>query len=189
MELQVKRYNTVAIILHWATALLIITLLALGSFMVNVKLDFSTKISLYQLHKSLGFCVLFLSILRLMWRLNHRPPALPNELRPWEKYLAKATHILFYVLLIALPLSGWIRVSGATFNIPTLWFGTIPIPHIPYFEMLSPAEKKSLEPVAQTTHFGLALSMAGLLALHIAGALKHHFIDGQSIIHRMSPFK
>lgn len=182
-----ERYSLVAIFLHWLIAALIVALIGIGIYMVNGNPGLGTKFWLYQLHKSLGISVFALTVLRLLWRFTHRAPALPSHMALWEKSLARFSHVGFYFLLLVIPLSGWARVSGATFNIETLIFGVVPLPHIPFLEALSLEEKKQFEPAVQATHYYLALSLVALLALHIAGALKHQFA-GHSVMGRMLPF-
>lgn len=180
------RYTWVAIILHWSSALLIIGLLALGAAMVRMEPGSGLQFDLYQLHKSLGITVLALSIVRVLWRLGHRPPALATTLQPWEKALAQATHAGFYVLILALPLTGWMVVSASVWNIPTVLYGIIPLPHLPILPDL--ADKKPVEDALKEVHEWLAITVTGLLALHVAGALKHHFVLGDDTLARMLPW-
>lgn len=178
------RYGAVAMLLHWAIAAAILTLLGLGVVMVRLPNADPLKFQLYQLHKSIGVTVLALSLLRLAWRLTHPAPPLPDTLRPWEAMLARATHVGFYVLMIGLPVSGWMMVSASPWNIPTVVFGAFTLPHLPGLAGLP--NKAPVADALQEVHEAAAIAMAVLLALHVAGALKHHFLrDG--VLARMLP--
>ena len=154
------RYGLVAMVLHWTMALAIITLLAIGVFMVRLTPGSSLQFEVYQLHKSVGITVLVLSLLRLAWRLFNPAPPLPTNLQPWEKGLARFTHIGFYVLMIALPLSGWMMVSASVWNIPTVIFGAFTLPHLPVLGTLE--NKKPVEDALKEVHEALAIGMFGV---------------------------
>lgn len=180
-----QRYGSVAIVLHWLIAFAILGLLILGTVMVRLTPGSSLQFELYQWHKSVGITVLALSLLRLGWRLIHPPPALPVTLRPWERALARFTHVGFYVLMLALPVSGWMMVSASTWNIPTVLYGTVPLPHLPVLDTLE--NKKPVEDALKEVHEWLAITIAALLVLHVAGALKHHFVLRDDTLLRMLP--
>jgi cytochrome b561 len=174
------RYSAVAITLHWLIAAAIVTLVVIGIVMTGLPdTELALKFSLYQWHKSIGVTVLLLSLLRLAWRLTHRPPPLPETLKPWEKIAARVTHIGFYVLIIVIPLLGWAMVSASPYNIPTVLYGEIPWPHLP-------VPKAGFE-AFKTAHVWLAFGAVGLLALHVAAALKHHYILKDEVLARMLP--
>jgi len=103
------RYSKVAMILHWIIAFMIVGLIIFGFLMTNP--DTPNRFALYQLHKSFGICVLILSLMRLLWRLTHKPPPLPDGMKPYEIAAAKFTHIAFYVIMIGMPLLGWAMVK------------------------------------------------------------------------------
>ena len=175
------RYSAVAILLHWLIALAIIALLVMGIVMTGLPdTDLALKFGLYQWHKSVGITVLLLSLLRLLWRLTHRPPPLPGNLRPWERLAARVTHVGFYVLIIVIPLLGWAMVSASPYNIPTVLYGEISWPHLPV--------PKSAFEGFKAGHVWLAFGAVGLLALHVAAALKHHYILKDDVLARMLPF-
>ncbi len=114
-------YNAVAKALHWLIAYAIIAMLIIGWTMKSMA-NGSDKFALFQLHKSLGITILALSLIRLLWRLIHQAPPLPAKMPTWEKFAARGTHWLFYILIIGMPLTGWAIVSSSTRNIPTiLW--------------------------------------------------------------------
>ena len=165
----VDRYGLVAILLHWITAIAIIALLAMGAVMVRLTPGSSLQFELYQLHKSVGIAVLALTWVRLAWRLFHPPPPLSANLKPWETALARVTHVGFYVLMIALPFSGWMMVSASVWNIPTVVFGAFTLPHLPVLGGLQ--NKKPVEEALKEVHEALAIGMFVLLMLHVAGAL------------------
>lgn len=180
-----QRYGAVAIVLHWTIAFAIAGLLMLGTVMVRLTPGSSLQFELYQWHKSVGITVLALSLLRLGWRLAHPPPPLPANLRPWERALARLTHVGFYVLMLALPLSGWMIVSASLWNIPTVLYGAIPLPHLPILSTLE--HKKPVEDALKEVHEWLAITTTTLLVLHVAGALKHHFVLRDDTLLRMLP--
>ena len=171
--------------LHWTIAGAIIALLAIGAVMVRLTPGSSLQFEIYQLHKSLGITVLALSLLRLVWRLFDPAPPLPVNLQRWEAALARVTHLGFYVLMIALPLSGWMMVSASVWNIPTVVFGAFTLPHLPVLGSLQ--DKKPVEDALKEVHEALAIGMFGLLLLHVAGALKHHFVLRDDTLARMLP--
>jgi cytochrome b561 len=181
-----SRYSTVAIVLHWTIALLIVGQLAGGLFMVRLPNEQAAlKFQIFQLHKSFGITILVLSLFRLGWRLTHRPPPLPAAMPAWERLAARGVHIAFYVLLIAVPLAGWAYVSVAPLNVPTVLFGLVPLPHLPF--AVAGAEREALAESLAGLHEALAFTMAGLLVLHIAAALKHHFVNKDGVLAHMLP--
>lgn len=179
------RYGRVAMLLHWTIAAAIIGLLAAGTLMVRLEPGSSLQFTLYQAHKSLGITVLALGVVRLIWRLTHRPPPLPATLRPWEALLARLTHGGFYVLMLAMPISGWLMISASAWNFPTVIFGAFTLPHLPVPG--TPEERKAIEDALKDVHEILAFGMVGLLVLHVAGALKHQFILRDDTLWRMLP--
>ncbi|MEN3975264.1 cytochrome b [Emcibacter sp. SYSU 3D8] len=175
------RYSAVAITLHWLIALAVGALVVLGIVMTGLPdAELARKFALYQWHKSIGITVLLLSLLRLAWRLTHRAPPLPPTLKPWERIAARATHIGFYGLIILIPLLGWAMVSASPYNIPTVLYGQISWPHLPV--------PKSMFGAALAAHVWLAFGAVALLVLHVAAALKHHFILKDDVLARMVPF-
>ncbi|MCF8159331.1 MAG: cytochrome b [Polaromonas sp.] len=178
---QAARYSTVAIVLHWLLALLILAMFGVGLYMTD--LPFSPqRLKLYNWHKWAGVTILALTLLRLGWRLTHRPPALPvavtQTMPGWQTRAYHATHHLMYLLFFAVPLMGWAYSSAAGF--PIVWFGQIPLPD------LLPVNKELAE-LIKPLHKLLALALMSLAALHIAAALKHHLIDRDGLLLRMLP--
>lgn len=178
-----QRYSLFAILLHWITVALLVSIAAIGWYMSDLPDGAPGQESLFQLHKSLGISVLFLTIARITWRLMNPPPPLPSDLSSWEKLLASSVHIGFYVLLFVIPLSGWIYVSTATdFQIPTVLFGLISWPHLPFS---AGSNLETINAVAESAHSALVWATIVLLILHVAGAVKHHISGEHGVLHRM----
>ena len=167
------RYRAVAIALHWLLALTLSFQLALGAAMPKD----ATGYAPYQLHKSVGILILLLTLLRLAWRLAHPPP--PPVERGLTAGLAKAVHAGFYLVLVLAPLTGWMLVSTAPIDVPTVLFGAVPWPHLPLAPNLHQASLKA--------HELLSWIGFGLVLLHVAGALRHQFILRHSLLQRMAP--
>lgn len=181
-----RTYGLTARLMHWISALLVLSLLCLGVVMVRaIETDFSLKFTLYQLHKSLGVSLLALTGLRLAWRLYQPPPPLPMTLAPWETRAANANHLMLYAMLVLMPLSGWAMVSISTLPIETLLFGRIPFPHIAPLEALATETRQAAEPVAKWVHRGFAIGLGCLVLVHAGAALRHHFVIGDGVLRRM----
>ena len=171
-------YGAVAIGLHWLAADAIIGNLALGLYMVDLSLS-PTKLKLYSWHKWIGVTIALLVVVRLAWRLGHRAPALPAGMAPWEQFVASGTHVILYVLLFALPVTGWLMSSAAGF--PVVYFGVLPLPDLV-------AKNKELADLLKTVHYWLNKTLLVLVVLHVAAALKHHVLDRDDVLTRMLPF-
>ncbi len=191
------RYTSVAIVLHWAIAFAILFMLPLGFWMHGEAEDGNTSTAVfnaYQLHKSVGFTILALSLVRLGWRLANPPPPLPPHMPGWERFVAKITHWLFYILMIGLPLSGWLYVSAgwsihddAPLAVPTRWFNLFGIPHLFGLEQASHDVREDVADIAFNAHAILAFAIIGLGVAHVAAALKHHFFDRDAVLAHMVP--
>ena len=177
------RYTRVAIVLHWLIAALLVFEVGLGLRMEGLK--GSAQFTVFQLHKSVGITILLLVMLRIVWRLLHRPPAIVGK--RWERALANGVHAAFYAILLALPLSGWLTVSASKLAIPTLLYGTVPWPHVPGIATLPGTAKEVWREAGEFVHVNLVNLLYALLALHVAGALKHHFVDRDGELARMVP--
>lgn len=175
------RYDPVAVTLHWSIALMIIVMIPLGFFVGD--LPISIKFTGYALHKSIGITVLALSLFRLVWRFLNPPPALPAGMKPYEIILAKLTHWLFYFLIIAMPLSGWLMVSASQ-KYPTVFFW---IGEVPFLPMPEGIDKKQTATMFKDYHETLAYGALALIVLHIGAVLKHHFIHRDTVLTRMRP--
>lgn len=175
-----QRYNAVAVILHWVMAAAFLLMLAGGLSMTYLDLDKSLVFQMYQWHKSLGVLLLAAFFLRLLWRLLHKPPALPGFMPRWEALAAKAGHIALYACMIAVPLSGWAMVSSSAYGVPTIVFGWFEWPHIPGI-----AYNETVNAAAKTAHWLLAWFFGLCIAGHIAAVVKHAVIDKHNLLPRM----
>lgn len=176
------RYHNVSILLHWVMALLIIGMVVLGYYLEDIPSEYQA----YMWHKSFGVVVLLLAVIRLFWRLGHTPPAYPATMKPHEKMLAKWVHWGFYVLIIAMPLSGWLMVSASQ-KYPTMVFNWFELPHLPVKPEGAGPENdvhEALEEVHEIVSFYLAVAMVGV---HVLAALKHQFLDKDNLLARMKP--
>lgn len=176
-----ERYSGPAIVLHWLLGAALIGLFVVGLYMTG--LPFSPqRLKLYSWHKWAGVSILALSLLRLLWRLTHRPPALPEAMARamprWQHWVLHGTHHALYVLFFIVPLLGWAYSSAAGF--PIVLFGVLPLP-----DFVS-ADKAMAELIKPWHKFG-AYAMAALVGLHAAAALKHQLIDRDGLLARMSP--
>jgi len=186
------RYTHIAMLLHWVIALLIIVNIALGLgaslLPASILSDTDVRV-VVDLHKSIGITVLGLAILRVLWRLMHRPPPLPSGFPGWEKAMAHAAHIALYVLIFALPLSGWAHDSAwsAAASHPMHLFGLLPWPRIGFLMHLDPGLQEQLHTQLGTLHTACGYALYVVLALHILGALKHQWIDRRPVLGRMLP--
>ena len=170
------RYTAAAIALHWLLALAIVGAFSLGLYMADLPLS-PQRVKLYNWHKWAGVTILALSALRLLWRLTHRPP--PDAPMPaWQQRAAHLAHGGLYLLFFAVPLMGWAYSSAAGF--PIVWFGVLPLPD------LLPVDK-ALAQAIKPVHGWLAWTLMVVVALHVAGALKHQFIERDGLIARMWP--
>jgi len=175
------RYSAVAIALHWVLALAILTAFGVGLYVGG--LPFSPeKLKLINWHKWAGVSILFLSVLRLVWRITHRPPELPAAVRQnmpgWQMAAFHGTHHLMYLLFFVVPLAGWAYSSAKGF--PIVWFGVLPLPD------LLPKDE-AMAHLFHEVHELSAFGLIGLVALHVAAALKHQFIDRDGLLNRMRP--
>lgn len=170
------RYDWGAIAFHWTIAALVLTNLVIGLFHESLLDGFGVM----PLHKSIGVTILVLSLGRLGWRLAHLPPRYPAGIKAWERHSAQTMHWLLYALMLALPLTGWMFSSNPERPRPISWFGLFDLPILPMTEKVAGA--------AHEAHELLGLLMAGLVALHVAAALRHHFILRDRVLARMLPW-
>ena len=175
------RYTGFAIALHWLLAVAILTAFGVGLYMTGLGMS-PTKLKLINWHKWAGVSILFLSAVRLLWRLSHRPPELPASIArgmpAWQKVAHHGTHWLMYGLFFAVPLLGWAYSSAHGY--PIVWFGVLPLPD---FVPVDKALAEAIKPWHEVSAFALI----GLVVLHVAAALKHHFIDRDGLLLRMRP--
>lgn len=173
-----SRYTGTAIFLHWLIALLILVAFPVGLFMVDMKLS-PLKLQIYSWHKWAGITVLALVVLRLVWRFMNRPPALPDSMSRFEKHAAHAAHWALYLLMIAVPLAGWLYSSARGF--PVVWFGVLPLPDLV-------AKDAALAELLHQAHEVLAWALILIVLAHAAAAIKHHFVARDAVLTRMLPF-
>jgi cytochrome b561 len=171
----IARYSTPAIVLHWLVALLIFAGFPLGLYMSDLRLS-PTKLQLYSYHKWIGITVLMLVAIRVGWRLTHRPPPLPDSIVRWQRQASALVHGLLYVLILVVPLSGWLMSSAKGFQ--TVWFGVLPLPDLV-------GKDKALGELLLGVHKALNFTLLGLVILHVGAALQHHFIERQPFLQRM----
>jgi cytochrome b561 len=176
---QHTRYSVFAILLHWLMAFMIIGSFSFGLYMVE--LPFSpARIKQLNWHKWAGITILTIAAIRLLWRLTHKPPPLNLATPGWQLKTSHVTHGLMYALFFGIPLMGWAYSSAAGF--PIVYFGVVPLP-----DFVSPDPE--LAKTLKLLHRYFAYSLAALVALHIAAAVKHHWIDKDGLILRMMPGK
>ena len=183
-----SRYNAGAITLHWIIALMILTNIGLAWYFNT--LHGEAKTEPVQLHKSIGITVLVLSLIRLGWRLAVRHPPLPDYVHGWERWLAQTVQILFYVVMIGMPLTGWAFTSASPLIhvFPIVLYNVIPWPTLPILSTLPHDQMKLAHNLALAGHGLLAKLAYVLIVLHVAGALKHQFISNDDVVARMIPF-
>jgi cytochrome b561 len=172
------RYGFVAQGLHWIIAGLVVVQVVLGKIADELPLGLD-KLALLARHKSVGITILALAAIRLGWRLIDRPPP-PPPMPRWQLVAARLNHAAFYLLLLAMPLSGWLMSSAS--NYPVSWFGLVQLPD---FVAADPELKDLLEDLHET----LAKALVALALLHVAAALKHQFIDRDGLLLRMLPWR
>lgn len=192
------RYTKTAILLHWLIALGVFTMFGLGWFMGELPKEAPAQMSYdlfnmgvytwdlakeasprafyFNLHKSIGVTILALIVIRILWRISHKPPALPAAIKAWENKLSKGTHHLLYLLMFAMPVSGLIMAVSSKYGVK--WFGMKLIPGI---------DSEMLRDVFHEVHEIVGIILFLLVVLHLVGALKHKLIDKDDIMKRMLP--
>lgn len=172
------RYTRTAVALHWLIALLIVCAFTLGVTMTDIPGLTPTKLKYYSWHKWLGVTVLLLACLRLLWRLRHTPPAYPDTMPAWQKSASGGIHHLLYLLMFAVPLSGYFYTLAA--GVPVVYLGVVPLP-----VLIGP--DKELKEVLEGVHYWLNMTLLACVIVHVAAALKHAFVDRDEIFKRMLP--
>jgi len=173
------RYTRTAIGLHWIVAFLVIAAFGLGLVMTDIPGFTPTKLKYYSWHKWLGVTVFIFAVLRVLWRSTHRPPPLIATIPRLQQIVAQVVHVLLYLLIFAAPLSGYFYSLAAGF--PVVYLGLFPLP-----VLIDP--NPELAETLESLHMILVYGMAGLVGLHVLGALKHHIIDRDGTLARMLPF-
>lgn len=171
------RYGYIAMLLHWLVAVLIIAAFALGVVMVDIPGLTPTKLRYFSWHKWLGVTVLSLAALRLLWRLwQGAPPAVPMP--RWQQRASAIGHVILYVLMFAVPLSGYFYSLAA--GVPVVYLGLWPLP------VLIEADPV-LKPVLKQLHLALVYTLLAIVVVHVLAAIKHQFIDRDGLLKRMLP--
>ena len=172
------RYGFVAQGLHWTIAGLVVVQVVLAQIADDLPVGLD-RLALMARHKSVGITILALAVIRLAWRLIDRPPP-PPPMPRWQLAAARLNHAAFYLLLLAMPLSGWLMSSAS--NFPVSWFGLFQLP-----DFVRPDE--GLEDLLGDVHETLATALVTLAVLHVVAALKHQFIDRDGLLLRMLPWR
>lgn len=173
-----NRYSTVSLILHWLIAVLILAQVLLIT--AHEATEGPLAREFVQIHKASGMLILILTLVRIGWRIANPALPLPDTMKRWEKVAARATHILFYVFLIAMPLTGWAAVSARGAELS--WFGLFDWPLLPIG-----GGREAYRSIIDI-HGIVVKGLYVLIALHVVGALKHQFIDRDNVLHRMIPW-
>lgn len=169
------RYSLAARWLHWLIALAIVGAFAIALTIDDLPLS-PHKIRLINYHKWVGLTVLWLVIVRIGWRLGHRPEELPASVPAWQRRVAGWTHRLMYLLILGVPVLGWFLSSARGF--PLVYLGLVPLPDLM-------AKNKAAGDLLHSIHESLAWSLVILALIHAAAALKHHFVDRDDVLRRM----
>ena len=172
------KYSRIAIALHWIIAILIVANVTLA--IMSHDLPRAAKAVYMTPHKAIGISILLFSVLRLFWRIGHKPPPLPDAIAGWQAKLRKTVQVLFYFLIIAVPLTGWLMVAAYPGAPPVNYFGLFNID-------LPVGDSKALSSLGHEGHEILTKALIALIFLHVIGALKHQFIDRLPFIQRMWP--
>ena len=192
------RYTKTAIILHWLLALGIFGMLALGWFMTDLPREApkqstydlfnwgiytwqlseeaSPRTFYFNLHKSIGITLLFFIVIRVIWRISHKPPAALKSYKAWERKLSTGAHHLLYLLMLVVPLSGLIMSIASKYGVK--WFG---------LDFIAGIDSKPLREIFHEVHEIAGIIILLIIAIHILGALKHKFIDKDETMKRMLP--
>lgn len=176
-----QRFGSVARTLHWLTALLILTAIPLGLIATDMPFDtgeaLAAKANLFSIHKTVGVAAFFVALIRILWALTQsRPVALHPERRK-ETLLAELVHWMLYLSMLAVPLSGWVHNAAVTGFAPILWPFGQSLPFVP--------QSESVAAIATTAHWLFGKLLIVSILLHVAGALKHHFVDKDATLRRM----
>ena len=175
------RYNSLSIALHWAIALGILFMFASGLYMVNADISKAEQYKLFQIHKAAGVIALWAIIVRILVRVFTTAPNSLPQLTMREHKQAKLGHILLYIALVTMPLSGWAMVSASPFGLPTFVFvDWIEWPHIPGI-----ARNKSIQTLANNIHWVTAIAFFFLIVGHISAVVWHNKVHKINLMKRM----
>lgn len=174
-----SRYGVVAQLFHWTVVVLIIVQYVLANIAGDLPLG-AAKVAVLARHKSFGITILALALLRLVWRWFNTVPAEPLDIPRWQRIAARVSHVALYALLIVTPIAGWLMSSAR--NFPVSWFGLVTLP-----DFIAPS--RPAYDFLHEVHEFLAITLFCVALLHIAAALKHHFVDRDNVLRRMLPLK
>lgn len=178
MQAMNQSYTRTAIFLHWLVALGLIATFSVGFYMQGLPLS-PEKLKLYSWHKWAGISLLVLIIIRLAWRISNPAPELPSTMKPIEKLMAQSGHLVLYVLMLAIPISGWLMSSAL--GVQVVWFGVLPLPDLVN-------KNEVLGEFLLNLHIILNYTLLLAVLGHVAAAMQHHFIKKDNILKRMLPF-
>jgi cytochrome b561 len=195
---EARGHGAAVLVFHWLSALIVLVMIGTGWWMLELIHDPAHRAAsfpFFQFHKSLGFLILAITALRIGWRLTHRPPSLPAGMPGWERLSALAAQAMFYVLLVAIPLSGWMYIStewaesmDKQFKGETLFFGLFAVPYFAPIADAGEELRRTLSFHLSGAHRWMAYGLLALVALHSAAALKHHFVERDNVLAHMLPF-
>jgi cytochrome b561 len=166
------QYTRTAISLHWLIALTILAGFSLGLYMHDLPLS-PQKLKYYSWHKWIGITTFLLALIRVGWRVTHEAPALPSGMPEWQRKAATVSHVLLYVFILIIPISGWLYSSAS--GVSVVYLKLVPLP-----DLVAP--DKELAAQLKLLHKTLNFSLAGLVILHIAAAIKHQFVDRDGLL-------
>jgi cytochrome b561 len=180
MAEEARRYTGAAVVFHWIVAAMVLALIGLGLYMTDIPRGTPERTFFYNLHKSIGLTTAILVIIRLWWRMKNPPPPLPATVPGWQVRASRISHVLLYVCLIVMPLSGFSASQFTKFGVT--YFGLFKIPPMGY-------ENKEIYDFLQGIHGVTAALLITLVLIHIAAALKHLIVDKDRVFQRMLPGK
>ena len=172
------KYSKIAILFHWAIAILIGANILLAT--LSEDLPRAVRAAYMSPHKAIGISILLLSVGRILWRLGHRPPSLPDKVEGLQAKVGHTVHILFYVLMIVMPLTGWLMIGANGRAAPVDFFGLFTVD-------MAIGKYAMVADIAHESHEFLATPFIVLIGLHVLGALKHQFMDRLPFLQRMWP--
>jgi cytochrome b561 len=170
------RYSTIAILLHWVMAILVLITWSIAIAVSDLPLS-PTRITGLSWHKWLGTTIFFLVLVRIFWRVTHPVPALKMAMPVWQEKAMQLTHLALYLLMLAIPVVGWLMSSAKGYTVN--YFGLFELPDLV-------SQDKALGHQLKEVHEFLANGLMALVGLHVLAALKHQFVDKDHLLSRMS---
>ncbi len=185
--IQGKKYHSVAMAFHWVIAIFVLFMLWYGHYVSDLPRGSVERLEGFQMHYSIGFVILTLTVLRIIWRIISPAPPMVATMAKWQVLLAKGTHLLFYVLLLGLPLAGWATASTSSLNLPIMFFDLF---QVPWFPFVRDAENtRAVHELFEEIHKNLGWVMLGLFSLHVLAVFYHGLILKDGTLRRMLPGK